>query len=389
MASLNFTAATDAFLRGNETKFKHNRMQTVGASEIGMCERRVGLEKLLGREGWDKGYDPNLGITFRGQVMEAAIAVPVVRQAIRNHNVTLEWTGDRQKTFIHGAMSCTPDGLVKTGMGGVVEYDMLADYDIPNLPGVWPMFLTEFKSFDPRSNAEKFPKNVHVKQVNSQIGIVRRVGGPFARELEHGVILYFDASNYRNVKIHPVTYDDGLFKAQELRATRIMDKVATAKAHDDDAIKYLTRSLKPEGYIKGGDECVYCPFAKRCGGLMKVDIPQENAKRWNRQEPTTIDDIVVSTIANTLAETITAAEDALEQDKEFIKDKKAELARIILAEGSSGIRTDKLDVKLEIRRGSNIYDVKAIRENLIARGGDPEAFRKKSKPTENIKITYH
>lgn len=387
MTALNFTAATDAFLRGKETKFKHNRMQTVGASEIGMCERRVGLEKLLGRDGWDKGYDPNLGITFRGQTMEAAIAVPVVQEAIKGHNVTLDWTGDRQQTFIHGPMSCTPDGLVKTGMGGNAEYDMLADYGIPNLLGVWPCFLTEFKSFDPRSNSEKFPKNVHVKQVNSQIGIVRRVAGPFYKELAHGVILYFDASNYRNIKIHPVTYDDGLFKAQELRATRIMDTVEDATTFGNP-IAHVCATLKPEGYIKGGDECVYCPFAKRCGGLMKVDIASENAKRWNRLPPATVPMPTAIRIED-LAETITAAEDALEQDKEFIKARKAELASIILDTGSSNVGTDKLDVKLEIRGGSNIYDVKAIREDLKLRGGDPEAFRKKSKPTESLKITYH
>jgi len=398
MTAINFQAATDAFLRSKETKFRHNRLETVGASEIGQCERRVGLEKLLGRNGWDKGYVPNLGITYRGQNIEAAVAVPVVREAIKSHNVTLEWTGTQQKTFIHGPMSCTPDGLVKTGMGGVAEYDMLAEYGIPNLPGVWPMFLTEFKSFDPRSNTEKFPKNVNVKQVNAQIGIVRRVAGPFYRELSHGMILYFDASNYRNMKPYAVTYDDALFKSQELRATRIMSKVSGAKddAYDKtnghfvevEAVGYLTRSLKPEGYIKGGDECEYCPFAKRCGGLMKIDIASENAKRWNRKEPELVDFFTACT-ANDLAETITAAEDALEQDKEFIKAKKAELAQIILEKGSSGIRTDKLDAKLEIRGGSNIYDVKAIREDLKLRGGDPEAFRKKSKPTEFVKITYH
>ena len=74
MASLNLKDLIVGYIRNNPTEFKtesgemHDRSQTVGGSEIGMCMRHIAFRKMGAPE--DEGYENKLGFAARGKNIE-------------------------------------------------------------------------------------------------------------------------------------------------------------------------------------------------------------------------------------------------------------------------------------------------------------------------------
>src|SRR5262245_196727 len=87
--------------------FKHDRMQTVGASEIGGCARRTFYLKKSERQ--DKDHLARWGATHRGDLIEQHLVVPALRARFGRNWL---WSGRAQRTFKEKYLSATPDGLL-------------------------------------------------------------------------------------------------------------------------------------------------------------------------------------------------------------------------------------------------------------------------------------
>ena len=88
------------------------REDTVGASEIGQCARKVFFAKNAGDRVYgvasDEDWVDTRGAALRGGLIEDHFWVPALRARFGDK---LQFAGDEQKTFISEFLSATPDGL--------------------------------------------------------------------------------------------------------------------------------------------------------------------------------------------------------------------------------------------------------------------------------------
>lgn len=220
MALLNGAGAIDA-----RKKWSHpgGRSAWANASEIMSCIRMQWYEK-----NGEDGEEQDWGYARRGSHGEKYI-----REALRAANVPLvgEWTYADKDTRIAG----TPDDRAgKTAL--------------------------EFKTIDPRAARHRLPRANHVVQV--QIGMELAILDDV--EIDSGVLLYMDASNYNDLVAYPVERDPDILSKLAPRAKKLL---GARKAS----------SLEREG-IEGGD-CKNCAFKTACG----VDLEKGSSKaRGNR-----------------------------------------------------------------------------------------------------------
>lgn len=246
---LNIDAAVKDYLSGLKRAFAHDRSQTVGASEIGLCARRIGLEKKLGSSAYDSDYAPPSGAAQRGNILEDAWTTPLMHHAVNTQleSGQLLWAGSgEQRTFEvkEWRLSATPDGMV---VGA--DRTALTKCGIPDL-GENASFLVEMKSHDPRLNMKDGPKPAHLAQLNVQIGLVRELT---EYKPSYGVIATVDASFLDKTRLWPHRFERHTFLNQIVRAKDIYDT--------EDPM-----TLRPEGMIAGGKECSECPYFRKCTG---------------------------------------------------------------------------------------------------------------------------
>src|SRR5450631_2909196 len=90
-----------------------DRSGTVGASEIGLCERQVFWNKNKGHKkkgvDVDPDYENDWGARIRGTIMEFAFWVPALR---KKYGDKLMFAGTEQEKWTKGYLSATPDGLL-------------------------------------------------------------------------------------------------------------------------------------------------------------------------------------------------------------------------------------------------------------------------------------
>lgn len=237
-------AALDAYVATTGKVWDHDRLASVGASEIGQCARRTWYAKS--ETPHDEGYVDRWGPKVRGTLYEDTLFVPAMRMV--NSGAAVHWTGPDQRTIASGFLSATPDALVTTDDGGC--------------------FLVECKSIDPRVDLRK-AKEEHAYQVQVQMGLVREFTN---HQPTHAIVAYLDASFPDDVTEFRVEFDQRIYDAAVARAREIM---AARGALD----------LKPEGAIAGGKECGNCPFSRRCRGdgaaahpTGKGDLPEDVAE---------------------------------------------------------------------------------------------------------------
>lgn len=234
----------------------HDRSDTIGASEIGLCARRVWLDKQ------DTAPDPNFvqdwGAAERGNSAENWV-VAGFEYALKQNpgaGISLIWTGDNQQTLVEGAQSATPDGLF---IGQSIE--VLCP--VANAVVSVSCLYNEIKSIDPRAfDYLTKPKQSHVLQVTQGMDLVRRLT---PHKPEYAVITYVDASFFSNQKEWIVKFDQAVADGLRERAVELM--------HDFG----LNEQPWPEGMIAGGDECGWCPYKQQCNAY-NVD----RIKRYNK-----------------------------------------------------------------------------------------------------------
>src|SRR5687767_11447335 len=107
MTALSIRDAVHGFLAARAKPWAHDRSQTIGASEIGQCARKV----WFGKNGIAPDVADDLkGAAARGDLIEQYVWAPAVASHVASLGGELWFAGDEQKTLVDGYLSATPDG---------------------------------------------------------------------------------------------------------------------------------------------------------------------------------------------------------------------------------------------------------------------------------------
>jgi hypothetical protein len=223
--------ALDAYARASARKFE-DRHQTVGASEVDQCARRVYWTKMDGDPVYGVARNPDYvdgwGAARRGATFEDHFWVPAMRARFGEQ---LLYAGDQQQTLVSEFLSATPDGLLID-----LPRDALAGLGIADI-GSGELVL-ECKTADPRTSLQQ-AKPEHVFQVQVQLGLLRELT---PHRPNFALISYVDASFWDNVIEFAIAFDATIYATAKERARNIM----------------LARSAA------GGSECKFCPYTVVC-----------------------------------------------------------------------------------------------------------------------------
>ena len=338
---------TDAILDYGQqvsiTTFKHDRSTTVGASEVGMCARRVRWSKDVGDKTRVK-VRTRWGAALRGNLIEEHVWVPAIRKKWGERFLL---GGKSQETLIHGDLSATPDGIL-VGLTPE-EYKRLT-----GLKGSGDV-VVECKTIDPRVNLVE-EKSENRFQVQVQMGLIRK---KTKFKPSAAVITYINASFLDDVKEFVVPFDPSVFKVVEERAKAIMST---------DGVK-----LRPEGLIAGGKECEHCRFAERCGRVRSAAVPTAKKKA---------DEQFVAEIIDYCKEI------RQYEEKAKTNDEQVRLMKQILKErlASHGVRCIDGVVSWSSFNGRSSYDMEKLGEELKRRNIDIEKYRKDGTPGDRLQI---
>ena len=340
-----------------------DRSQTIGASEIGQCSRRVWYLKVevdpqtaIAR---DEEFSDEWGARQRGITFEDHFWVPAMRKRFGDR---LLFAGRAQSTLADGYLSATPDGLVvdltedEQRAIGIIAADQAA------LLGSAACVMVECKTIDPRTNLFE-AKDENVYQTQVQMGLMR-LCSPY--KPTHSVISYTDASWWNIVQEYVVPFDVDVFENARVRALKIM----TANSAAD---------LKPEGWIAGGRECKHCPFTRACGIERKnVPFTTESTKamleRIGSQFVAEATDLALQVRLHERERD--NAEVLMREAQETLKERMR----------SRNIRSIPGVVTWSPVKGRAGYDNAAIREAAVAAGVDVEQFATEGEPGERLTI---
>lgn len=332
--------ALDQFASQSAKVWQHDRSQTVGASEVGQCARKVFFLKNEGDAVYGAGrnddYEDGWGAKVRGTIYENHWWEPALRAAFGER---LLYAGPDQRTFVSGFLSATPDGL------------LLTDGE--------PLLL-ECKTADPRTNLSE-AKPEHVYQVQVQLGLVRELTN---HKPTRGIISYTDTSFWNEVKEFEVVFDPAIYARALERATQIM----TARGPQE---------LKPEGYIAGGRECEFCPFSGACGQLKTDRVPGDAAA---------IDPDVVDLVGD-LARQIKSRKAAADAAAQGTRELEEELRGVLAQAGTRKVAGSDFSVSWAAVKGRPSWDMKGLRAAAEAAGVDLSAFETAGDPSDRLTIT--
>jgi hypothetical protein len=344
-----------AHAANSEREWPRDRSNTVGASEIGQCARRVWFSKneddpAAGRAR-DGDHEDRWGAKVRGRVYESAWWEPALRARFGDR---LLYAGDEQRTFVDGFLSATPDALV-VGL----EHSVLVHLGVPDIEG--DSLLCEAKTADPRTNLRE-PKPEHVYQVQVQLGLVRAKTN---HRPMYGLLTYTDTSFWDEVKEFPIRFDEKVYAAAQRRAMEIM----TAPAGD---------RIRPEGIVAGGRECLYCAFAGQCGQARAAAVPQAMAEIGAAEAR----EIAVLALA------AKAARAAAEQNEMRARELEQDIRDRMGAAGTKKVSVNGMSVTWSAVKGRPSWDHKALREAAEAAGLDIDEFCTVGAPGDRLVITH-
>jgi hypothetical protein len=399
MASLDIGASVAAFMAKRKEGFSHDRVKTVGASEIGACARMVAYRKSSTPV--DAGYVDSSGAAARGDIMEDGWSAPLLRIAIEAVGGKLLWAGqENQMSLVNpkGWVSATPDGLAIN-----MPADCITKYGVKDIEG--SELVTEFKSIDPRTNSDKLPKSQHVDQVNLQMGLIRstefmdeETGELTKYQPNYGIIVYTDAADYTKMQVAVVKYDHAGYLGQLTRAKTIMkaagwvwDEKNDMPAWQDEEGNFhdaqgkvlrAVEAMRPEGKISGGSECRYCAFSKRCLGYAAF-VPKVAQ----------IPDKKVVTSIRKLAHMVQAAKDAEAEAAQRKRDAESELKEMLAEAGTKFLgpeATGDVIVSWKTTKGRTSKDTAAMERWIAAQckkmGKEVPTFETTGKPSESLNV---
>jgi hypothetical protein len=343
--------ALDGYARSPAMKkvFVMDRTQTVGASEIGQCARRMYYLKNFTDPAinMDPGHLDGWGARVRGSVMEEKFWVPAMRRRYRKNFVL---GGARQLTVQDRYLSATPDGFLINQ-----PRDALRSFGIEDI-GPSQCIYVEGKTIDPRVNLVK-EKEEHAFQVQTGMGLFRQ---KTIYKPDYAVISYIDASFWDDVDEWVIKFDKRVYDAGHERAVRI--KTAGAPTE-----------LKPEGWIAGGKECEYCPFTRACG-IVRRSVPEAELAADPQFKAEILD---LCKEHQELDAKKTEAERALNEKKDEIKNRLRE----------KSVRKLPGVVTWYPVKGKKSYDNAAIKQAAADAGIDVEQYCTTGEPTDALRVT--
>jgi hypothetical protein len=339
----------DAYAQSISKDWAHDRTNTVGASEIGQCSRKVFWLKnendSARRADRDPEYRDSWGARMRGTVIEDAFWQPAMKARFGDR---LIYSGKEQKTFVLNYLSATPDGMIND----------LTQEESKQIGVVSNCVMVECKTADPRTNLTE-AKQANVFQTQVQMGLVRELD-PFGYRPTHSVLSYIDASFWSDVKEFVIEFDEQIYEIAKERAMEIM----TAD-HGAD--------LKPEGWIAGGSECNYCPFTKACG-IERRNLPFADITPVDEQFKAEIIDLVHD------LQHAEASRDLFDgYARGFQNDIKNRLRE-------KGVRKIPGVLTWSSVKGRTGYDNRAIKQAAVEAGVDIRPFETQGEPSDRLVI---
>jgi hypothetical protein len=331
------------------------RENSVGASEVGQCARKVFFAKNAGDPvhgvASDQDHAEPWGAALRGRLFEDHFWMPALRA---HFGEKLRYAGDEQRTLVSGFLSATPDGLLIDQ-----PRDALAAFGVVEIGGDRSI-VVECKTIDPRVKLDE-PKPEHVFQVIAQLGLLRELT---SHRPEWAVISYTNASFLDDVVEFPIRFDPTVFENAKRRAAAIV----TAQAPSE---------LRPEGYISGGRECEFCAFTQACGVIRHAVPTQPITELPDRQFVAEIADLArEAKRRRTIAEAALTGQRAVEHD----------IRERLRFKGLRRVTGDGVTVTWSAVKGRPSYDDKRIREAAVEAGVDLAQYETAGEPTDRLVI---
>jgi len=332
-----------------------DRVNGVGASEIGQCARKVYFAKNAGDRVYgaasDEDFESAWGAALRGRLLEDHFWVLALRA---RYGDKLLYAGEAQQTLTSDFLSATPDGLLVDQ-----PRHALAALGVADIGGDGSV-VVECKSIDPRAKLDE-PRPEHKFQAIVQLGLFRELTKHKPR---WAVISYINASFPDDVAEVAVAFDPEVFANAKTRAAEIM----TATAPD---------RLKPEGWISGGRECRYCAFTAACGVLRHAVPTRPTAELPDPQFTAEIADLArLAKARRSEADAATAAQREVEH----------EIRERLRSRDLRHIKGDGVSVTWSPVKGRPSLDMKGIREAAAAAGIDLAEYETAGEPTDRLVI---
>lgn len=350
MAQLDFKEIFEKWNAATQKVFAHDRSQTVGASEVFDCLRKVFFKKRGAELGYEKDVDADVswGATRRGDILENYFIVPALSQYLPQ-GAKLLFAGDDQKTLFFKRNSATPDGLIV----GLTS-DALSGLGIPDIKS--DCVVIEMKTIDPRVGLVE-EKAIHHGQAQIQMGLIRDTT-PY--KPNYAIVLYIDASFLDNIKPFVVEFDENKWKAAQTRAN-------TVWAHDkaDD--------IRPEGKIDDG--CKFCEFKTACSIVITGKIP-EAKKKYN------YDDDAKEQVSGLVNE-IKDLEVIIKDYEKNIEEMKSQIKDILQEQDTRKMGDESFSVSWYPQDGRETVDTKAME----ADGIDLSPYKKRGNGFDVLRIT--
>jgi hypothetical protein len=336
--------------RHNRAANKHRkeRSDTIGASEIGQCQRKVWYLKK-GDINLDE--EDNWGAAQRGNTFERNFWVPAMRA---KYGDKLLFSGTQQKRWVLGNLSATPDGILVKQPKNVI-----ADLFVPDI-GPSRCLVVDCKTIDPRIKLSE-AKPEHVFQIQTQLGLLRELS---EYKPDYGVIAYTNASFYDDVVEFALKFDPDVYATAKRRADRIMHATSA-------------EALRPEGWISGGKECDYCQYAKLCIALRR-NVPDVDAgKKLDPQVLAELEDLVRE------ERKWASAADAAEAEQKALQH---DIKEILRAQDLAIVKQGCIEVVWSAVVGRPSYDWPGIRAAARAVGLDLEKYTRVGEPTDRLTV---
>jgi hypothetical protein len=331
--------AVRQYVESQTKTWPHDRRQTIGASEIGQCARKIFCIKFEDDPDMAVPRDPDShdswGARERGNLIEKHLLVPAMR--LKYGHLAM-FMGEEQKTFFVGDLSVTPDCILRNG-----EY-------IP----------VEFKSIDPRVTLLE-PKPEHIYQVQMQMGILNAIK---QFPCKKAIISYTDASFLSETKEFEVEFDPAYYDAAQKRARSIL----TAERMAD---------VQPEGYIAGGKECQFCPFSNACG-YQRRDVPGESGAIADPQFVAEISD---------LARQYKFAQTAVDVSEKQVRELQIQIKSRLQDKQLRRVVGNGVSVSWNSVKGREKVDTEGLRSEAIRYGIDVQQFVSIGDPTDRLTVT--
>lgn len=343
---MSIKARITALVSQNQRVFKHDRTQSVGASETFACPRRVWYAKFQPDEA---AGTKNWGILERGNIIENYFAVPKLKELFGEANCL--YMGDEQDTIVVGRASATPDGLVINQPRDVFKDDGLDDIESD-------CFTTEVKSFDPRMNLRE-EKAIHRGQTIMQMGHIRDTT---VHKPMHACLMYINANDLTDIRLFFVRFDKDVYEQGLKRSNKIFN------------------TTKPELLIPEGsftDQCRHCPFSDICTATDVKALPSSTAN----YDPSDVDNM--RTLAARYDEASERLKEATKAKGEAAEEIKQELLRL----GSKGIEDEDFKISYYKLGGREKLDTKALALYLESIGTSLDDFKTDGNPSTVLRVT--